>query len=337
MATRKERCSKCGVTLLVPLEERTIYCPVCRGIIICKTRATPPGPVVIYRVWPSQISPQLNPPTPAHGRKRAVLCGITYQGHENSIEGSINDVSLMVNLLNKKLGFPRSSIRVLTEEERDPYRIPTKQNIRASLRWLIQGCRSGDSLVFYYSGHASQVRDRDGDEIDGYDEALLPVDYQTEGRILDDEINATIVRPLPQGATLHAIIDTCFSGTFIDLQFVCRINREGYFKWDDHSIPHAAYKGTSGGCAISISACDDHQNSGDTTAFTDNATGALTYSFIRTLEKEPGLTYGRLLIAIHERISKKQDKIGLKGSHSAQEPVLSSSQRFDIHSMPFTL
>lgn len=99
------------------------------------------------------------------------------------------------------------------------------RNIRAALRWLVHGCQSGDSLVFHYSGHGSQVRDCNGDELDGYDESLVPVDYKSEGKLLDDEINATIVRPLTRGATLHAIIDTCFSGTFLDLPNVCRINR----------------------------------------------------------------------------------------------------------------
>lgn len=80
-------------------------------------------------------------------------------------------------------------------------------------------------MLFYYSGHGSRVRDLDGDEIDGHDEALCPVDFETEGKILDDEINATIVRPLTPGVTLHAILDTCFSGTSIDLPYVYRVNR----------------------------------------------------------------------------------------------------------------
>lgn len=41
--------------------------------------------------------------------------------------------------------------------------------------------------------------------------------------------------------------------------------REGNYKWEDHFVPYAEYKGTAGGLAISISACDDHQNSQDTT------------------------------------------------------------------------
>jgi hypothetical protein len=96
------------------------------------------------------------------------------------------------------------------------------------MRWLVEGSKPGDSLVFYFCGHGSRVKDRNMDEVDGYDEAICPVDYEHEGMILDDEISATIVRPLPHGAKLHDVIDTCFSGTVLDLPFMCRINRLVY-------------------------------------------------------------------------------------------------------------
>ncbi|KAL8521120.1 hypothetical protein ACS0TY_011604 [Phlomoides rotata] len=359
MASKRVSCRWCGMSSLVPLEAQTLYCQACdrytmngylpygasgnANFMSSNTYATNPGfagygrsyqPVNTGRVYQVQLQPYA-PPT--HGRKRAVLCGITYKGHKQSLNGSINDVLYMKKLLVERCGFPISSILVLTEEE-DYSRFPTKKNIRAALRWLVHGCQSGDSLVFHYSGHGSQVRDRDGDELDGYDESLLPVDYETEGRVLDDEINATIVRPLLRGATLHAIIDTCFSGTFLDLPNICRINREGYYKWEDHRT-RTAYRGTSGGHAFSISACDDHQNSGDTTAFTGAAIGALTYSFVRTLEQEPKLTYGRLLNGLHKRIGAAREEVGLNSNvpHLSQEPQLSSSHKFDIHSNPFTL
>ena len=102
---------------------------------------------------------------------------------------------------------------------------PTKRNIRNALRWLVEGSRAGDSLVFHYAGHGTQVRDSDGDEVDGWDEALVPVDHEREGNIVDDELNAIIVRLLPRGATLHAITDACCSGTLLDLPNVCRISR----------------------------------------------------------------------------------------------------------------
>ena len=106
----------------------------------------------------------------------------------------------------------------------DPNRTPTRHNILMAMKWLMKGCQSGDSLVFYYAGHASHVTDHDGDEKDGYDEAICPVDYSTAGRILDDEVNPILVAPLPHGAVLHSIMDTCYSGTLLDLPFLCRIN-----------------------------------------------------------------------------------------------------------------
>ncbi|KAJ8529891.1 hypothetical protein K7X08_036726 [Anisodus acutangulus] len=278
------------------------------------------------------MSPRINNiRSPAvHGQKRAVLCGINYHGHPKSLKGSINDVLSMRYFLVDKLGFPNASVIVLREDEKDTYKYPTKANIRSALRWLVHGCRPGDSLVFHYSGHGARVRDRDGDEIDGHDESLCPVDFETEGRILDDEINSTIIRPLPHGATLHGVIDACFSGTSLDLPFVCRIKRAGHFTWEDHRI--SSYKGTRGGTAISITACDDHQSSGDTTAFTGVPMGALTYSFIQSLEQETKLTYGRLIMRTHNKIQEAQKGLGLNGANETQEPQLSSSEPFDIHS-----
>jgi hypothetical protein len=63
------------------------------------------------------------------------------------------------------------------------------------------------------------------DEVDGYDEAICHVDYEHEGMILDDEISATIVRLLSHGAKLHVFVDAPFSGTVLDLPFLCKMNR----------------------------------------------------------------------------------------------------------------
>lgn len=79
--------------------------------------------------------------------------------------------------------------------------------------------------MFHYSGHGSQQRNYNRDERDGYDETICPLDFVTQGMIVDDEINTTIVRPLPSGVKLHAIVDACHSGTVLDLPFLCRMDR----------------------------------------------------------------------------------------------------------------
>ncbi|XP_074333628.1 uncharacterized protein LOC141671329 isoform X2 [Apium graveolens] len=246
---------------------------------------------------------------PAYGRKRAVVCGVSYLGQKSNLEASISDARSVKDFLVKNMRFPDESIYLLTEAEVDPSRIPTRANILKALKWLVESCKAGDSLVFYYTGHGSKERDFDGDEIDGFDEVICPVDYQSAGKILDDEINATIVRPLPPGAKLHGIIDCCFSGTVLDLPFLSKTDSKGTTKWVDQRIQYAAYKGTSGGIAISISACTDHQKSGDTTAFTGSSTGALTYSFIQALTKQPNITYGNLLNTMRISITQVQERL----------------------------
>lgn len=47
--------------------------------------------------------------------------------------------------------------------------------------------------------------DNDGDELSGFDEAILPLDFETEGPILDDEMNAMLVQKLAPGAKLTVL------------------------------------------------------------------------------------------------------------------------------------
>ncbi|KAM1233014.1 hypothetical protein EV1_002690 [Malus domestica] len=365
MACRNERCNGCGRQLLVPSEAQIIRCDACEGITrISRSSVNPliragqdtinhtvnrvksrmtrvmsmPSPNAARPANPQYYQHQLSQPfvpkplmpPSAYGRKRAVLCGVSYNGKSYKLKGTVNDVHCMKYFLVDRLGFPNHSVLLLTEHETDPFRIPTKQNMRMALQWLVQGCQSGDSLVFYFSGHGSTQPDYSMDEIDGIDETVCPVDFETEGMIIDDEINATIVRPLPHGAKLHAIIDACHSGTVLDLRFLCRINREGHYVWEDHQFS-PTYKGTSGGIAVSISSCDDHQKSADTTALSgDTSTGALTYSFIQAADNNRGSTYGFLLNAMRHKI--REAKTGVE-----MEPQLTSSERFDIYSTPMVL
>lgn len=150
--------------------------------------------------------------------KRALLCGVVYSKQKFRLKGTFNDVNNMRHLLVEHFKFPSSSIRILTEG--GPYFHPTKRNIQAGLKWLVKDCKAGDSLVFYFSGHGLRQPDFDNDELDGFDESICPLDFKTAGVILDNEINDTIVRPLKPGVRLHAIVDSCHSGTILDLSYI---------------------------------------------------------------------------------------------------------------------
>lgn len=71
-----------------------------------------------------------------------------------------------------------------------------------------------------FTGHGGQTKDLDGDEEDGYDEVIYPVDFRQNGHITDDEMHRIMVRQLQGGVRLTAIFDSCHSGTALDLPYI---------------------------------------------------------------------------------------------------------------------
>ncbi|GAB2269566.1 hypothetical protein Dimus_004486 [Dionaea muscipula] len=269
--------------------------------------------------------------------KRALICGVSYNKQKYELKGTINDVHRMKDFLLHQYGFPEHVIRVLAEEDGPGILTPTRKNMEEGLKWLVEGCKPGDSLVFYFSGHGLQQPDFVFDELDGYDETICPVDFATKGMILDNDINAMIVRPLKKGVTLHAIIDACHSGTVLDLQHVYNQKQD---RWMDNHPPNGANKGTSGGKAFCLSACHDDQIAVDTTAFTKTGmTGAMTYCLIDAVTKDPNLSYIQLLNSMEETIAKAYKSRCISSKlldrllhrHFLQEPQLSCSEKFDVN------
>lgn len=150
------------------------------------------------------------------GRRKALLVGINYRGTSAELRGCVRDVTFVHHLLTTKFGFRSADFVVLTDEATGISGVrrgaPTRRTILDSLRWLVADTRPGDSLWFSFSGHGSQVRDVSGDEDDGYDETILPVDYRKSGHIIDDELY-DIVRRICRGARLTVLLDACHSGT----------------------------------------------------------------------------------------------------------------------------
>jgi hypothetical protein len=100
-------------------------------------------------------------------------------------------------------------MRILTDAR------ATRANILAGLKWLVTGAKRGDTLVFHYSGHGSQVVDVGGDEPEAApkkDETICPHDYATAGMLRDDDLRG-VIAGLAAGANLDVILDSCHSGT----------------------------------------------------------------------------------------------------------------------------
>ena len=76
------------------------------------------------------------------------------------------------------------------------------------------------TIVNIITGHGGQTKDLDGDEEDGYDEVIYPVDFRQVGHIVDDEMHRIMVTQLQPGVRLTAIFDSCHSGTALDLPYI---------------------------------------------------------------------------------------------------------------------
>ncbi len=138
--------------------------------------------------------------------KKALLVGINrYRIPGANLRGCVNDVKLMSRVL-RRFGFKRQDLTVLTDAA------ATKGAILQALKTLVQGAQPGDVLVYYHSGHGTNVPDQDGDEADQRDEVLVTHDHSWRAPLRDDELSALLKR-VPEGVSLTVIIDTCFSGT----------------------------------------------------------------------------------------------------------------------------
>jgi hypothetical protein len=67
-------------------------------------------------------------------------------------------------------------------------------------------------LLVHYSGHGSNVPDKNGDEADHRDEILCPTDLDWKDPLLDDWLRDAF-DTLPAGVNLTVIMDCCHSGT----------------------------------------------------------------------------------------------------------------------------
>jgi hypothetical protein len=255
--------------------------------------------------------------------KKALLVGINkYQVPNADLNGCVNDVEGVWDILTKKYSFHPDNIRVLTDER------ATREGIVTRLDWLLEGAQAGDELLFHYSGHGSQCRDRDGDELDdSLDELICPTDLSWDNPLTDDDLYI-LFRELPQSVYLTVVMDACHSGTmtrgiagnpketlakFIAPPFDIAARSRG------RNIPVrriAAKKGVRGADTqrhVLLSGCRDDQTSADAN-FNGRWGGALTTTLLQVLEEHPDWDWNH----IHEEVTKKVREGGF-----SQEPQLS--------------
>lgn len=139
--------------------------------------------------------------------KRAVLIGINrYRVPGADLRGCVNDVNNIKRALVQLYGFKSGDIKVLTDYK------ATKRAMQTAIAALVASGRKGDVLYLHYSGHGSNVPDKNGDEADHRDEILCPTDLDWNDPLTDDWLRTTFNK-LKAGVNLTVVMDCCHSGT----------------------------------------------------------------------------------------------------------------------------
>lgn len=253
---------------------------------------------------------------------RAALCvGINEFAHlpmASWLNGCVNDARDIAAAL-KRFGFTARSTTVLTDAE------ATKAAVLAQLTELTDRARAGklDHLILSFSSHGTQIKDLDGDERDGVDEAFACYDIAQNGDqwdrdtvIVDDELHAQFTG-LPEGMLVEVLLDTCHSGTGLRDADILQGRRPRF-------LPPPTVKGlevanrarakqggevrglreltrTVKGAArpVLFTACRSDQVASDA-HFDGRSNGAFTYFFLKSLGKDGSLARSALLKSVSD-------------------------------------
>jgi hypothetical protein len=264
---------------------------------------------------------------------------INYIGQQGQLGGCINDAKNQQRALTSHFGFRDPDILLLTDDQYDRQKKPTAANIRNGFRWLLQGAQPGDMLVFHYSGHGSQVPDRTGQEADGKNEVLVPLDMDWKNNMItDDELFRTF-DSVPSGVHLLCIYDCCHSGTVSDLPQVrglpgadapaMRYLEPPYqiqsalsqidANMQQRFVPQRPQTTVPASKTIvTISGCQDNQTSADAT-IQGQRQGAMTWSMLSCLtDSSYRISYEGLLSAMRRKLRGRYEQVPGMATTSAK-------------------
>lgn len=294
-------------------------------------------------------------PRPANATVRALFVGVdTYRWSTwknvpqfDNLKGAVGDVRRIKIALEARYNWPL--------DKEIAGQCPSKNDVSttlinecagrdaivAALRDLIARSSPGDTVLFYFAGHGSQVHNIDRTQKSGRNDTILPYDARdlTAGKppneILDVELNAWIENARNQGMNVVTIFDSCHSrtGTRAGRTGVLRIGRrvpEGVVVTTrpiDRIIPPRP--GSSRGYRVHLAAALDQEQAaevalqsstppaapavsdavtaigprpGDTGKSDDERAGTFTSALVAAIERRQDTTFADLIADVQQNV-----------------------------------
>ncbi|KAF8988912.1 caspase domain-containing protein [Cyathus striatus] len=141
-------------------------------------------------------------------------CCTGSRGTDGVLKNPYKDVERMKDCL-IRCGYKDGDITVMRSRENSQSPLwPGQENILKCIYELTENAQTGDHLFFHYAGHGMReiCPDRTEEE-DKKDEYMITED----GIIRDNDLKKHLIGTLRSGVTLTAVMDSCHSGTILDL------------------------------------------------------------------------------------------------------------------------
>lgn len=130
------------------------------------------------------------------------VCKKKYKGWDGKSRTSVADALLMAQMASN-LGYDVQGCFLSKNA--------TTENFKNALKSAVKELEENDILFISFSGHGGQIRDRNGDEIDGFDEFW----YLYDGIIRDDYM-VKFIKSIKTKIRLIIVADCCHSGGMIE-------------------------------------------------------------------------------------------------------------------------
>lgn len=217
----------------------------------------------------------------SENKKIALLIGINYTGTSAQLNGCQNDVIKIKEVIKSNYNYVESNITMLIDKQ--GYIQPIVSNIITALNSIYVKCKKEviEEVFIYYSGHGSNVIDKDRDETDGKDECIIPLDYAKSGIITDDFIYKFLSQLAPVKKKIIWIFDSCNSASCTDLPYSFTLNNSNRVVRQNLSKRKPI---TNNKNIFVLSGCLDAKVSYDVREPDGTPCGLLSYNLRKTLE-----------------------------------------------------
>jgi len=215
------------------------------------------------------------------------------------------DAELLAEVLHRQHFMPENIVLLIDSQA-------TYSGILNAINELTRVAKPGDMVFVHFSGHGQQILDDNGDEIDGYDEALIPYDagmyyipgiYEGENHLRDDllgQLLDTLRNTLGPRGSLLVSLDACHSGTATRGMGTIRGTAEKFQPpgTAPRTAPSTMRSGqkepfglasniTGTAPMMVISASAPHENNYEMVLKDGSSIGSLTWILARSLERTP--------------------------------------------------